>query len=281
MLVALVHSGALDTFAVDDESVDAARARLLGALDTALQGAEQTARDAELGIADMFGGVAKQSAAPTNGTVRALSTRQRLEGEKETLGLYLTGHPVNAHLAELRQLCPPIGQLRSGRDKQLVAGLVVSNRTRRGRRGEMGFFVLDDQSARIEVSAFGETFAKSRAKIAKDAILVVQGDVQQDSFSGGVKMRAEQVMTLAEARKSHSRGIVVRLAAQAEERLPRLRQVLARHREADGCTVFVEYAANGAQGRFALGAAWRVHADDALLIQLRETLGEDAAIVDY
>ena len=281
VLVALVHSGAMDTFAVDDESVDAARARLLGALDTALQGAEQTARDAELGIADMFGGVAKQSAAPTNGTVRALSTRQRLEGEKETLGLYLTGHPVNAHLAELRRLCPPIGQLRSGRDKQLVAGLVVSNRTRRGRRGEMGFFVLDDQSARIEVSAFGETFAKSRAKIAKDAILVVQGDVQQDSFSGGVKMRAEQVMTLAEARRHHARGIVVRLAAQAEERLPGLRQVLARHREADGCPVFVEYAANGAQGRFALGDAWRVHADDALLIQLRETLGEDAAIVDY
>ena len=281
VLVALVRSGAMDTFAIGAESVDEARARLLGGLDSALQGAEQTARDAELGIADMFGGVAKQSAAPTNGAVRALSTRQRLEGEKETLGLYLTGHPIDAHLPELRRFCSSIGKLRSKRDKQMAAGLVVSNRTRRGRRGEMGFFVLDDQSDRIEVSVFGEAFADNRAKIAQDAILVVRGEVQQDSFSGGVKMRAEQVMTLAEARKRHARGVVVRLAAPAADRLPHLRQVLARYRQRQGCPVFVEYAATAAQGRFALGDAWRVDADDALLSQLCETLGEDAAMMDY
>ena len=282
VLDALVRSGATDGFRREDEDLNAARARLLCELPGALQGAEQTARDSELGITDMFGGVAKQPTAPASGASSPLSTDERLQGEKETLGLYLTGHPVASHLAEIRRFCPqPIGKLRSSRDTQMVAGLVVSNRTRRGRRGTMGFFVLDDQSGRIEVSAFGEAFTANRAKIVKDAIVVVEGEVQEDAFSGGRKMRAERVLSFAEARNRHARGVVLRLAGESAAVLPRLRQVLARHRLAEGCAVFVDYRASSASARLAFGDAWRVDAGDVLLGQLRETLGEDAALVDY
>ena len=282
VLDALVRSGATDGFRREDEDLNAARARLLCELPGALQGAEQTARDSELGITDMFGGVAKQPTAPASGASSPLSTDERLQGEKEALGLYLTGHPVASHLAEIRRFCPqPIGKLRSSRDAQMVAGLVVSNRTRRGRRGTTGFFVLDDQSGRIEVSAFGEAFTANRAKIVKDAIVVVEGEVQEDAFSGGRKMRAERVLSFAEARNRHARGVVLRLAGESAAVLPRLRQVLARHRLAEGCAVFVDYRASSASARLAFGDAWRVDAGDVLLGQLRETLGEDAALVDY
>ena len=282
VLEALVRSGATDGFRCADEDLNAARARLLRELPGALQGAEQTARDLELGVTDMFGGVAKQPTVPAADAPPPLSTDERLQGEKETLGLYLTGHPVATHLAEIRRFCPQsIGKARSSRDKQMVAGLIVSNRTRRGRRGTMGFFVLDDQSGRMEVSAFGEVFTDNRAKIVKDAIVVVEGEVQEDAFSGGVKMRAERVLSFAEARNRHARGVVLRLADENAAALPRLRQVLVQHRQAEGCAVFVDYRAPAAHARLALGDAWRVDADDALLAALRETLGEDAALVDY
>ena len=283
VLEALVRSGAMDSFKREGEGLDAVRARLLGELPSALQGAEQTARDSELGISDMFGGVAKQPpAAPAARTAAPLSANERLQGEKETLGLYLTGHPLASHLDEIRRFCPePIAKLCAGRDKRMAAGLVVSSRTRRGRRGAMGFFVLDDQSDRIEVSAFGEVFTANRAKIVKDAIVVVEGEVQEDSFAGGLKMRADRVLSFAEARNRHARGVVLRLADENAPLLPRLRQVLAQHRREEGCAVFVDYAAPGARGRLALGDDWRVDAGDALFGQLRDALGEDAARLEY
>ena len=282
VLEALVWAGAMDAFADAGEPLNATRARLLAELDGALQCAEQVERAAELGVGDMFGGVGQAPASKDNPAPRALTDPARLEGEKKTLGLYLTGHPMDAHRDEIRHFGPhAIRGLRSGRDKLTVAGLVVSKRTRRGRRGEMAFFELDDGSDRIEVSVFGEVFAASRAKIALDVILVVVGEVQDDAYSGGRKLRADQVMTLAEARGSHAKGLLVRLAQDAGPRLARLREVLAQHRAAGGCRVFVDYASTAAEGRFALGDDWRVQPDDALLGALRETLGEDAAVVEY
>ena len=282
VLEALVWAGAMDVFAASGEHVNATRARLLAELDGALQRAEQAERAAALGVGDMFGGVGQAPAPADSPAPPALTDAGRLEGEKKTLGLYLTGHPVAAHIGEIRRFSPrPIRELRSGRDKHTVAGLVVSKRTRRSRRGEMGFFVVDDGSDRIEVSAFGEVFAASRPKVASDAIVVVVGEVQEDAYSGGRKMRADRVLTLAEARSSHAKGLVVRLGADAAPQLPRLREVLAAHRAAGGCRVFVDYAGAGACGRFAFGDEWRVLADDDLLGELRDTLGEDAAVMDY
>ena len=286
VLEALVRSGATDSFAKPGEDVDATRARLLDELPAAVQGAEQTARDEALGISDMFGGVAERPAAPVPRTVNPLSLEERLRGEKETLGLYLTGHPVQTHLGEIQRICPVgIGQLRPGRDKQMVAGLVISNRTRRSRRGEVCFFVLDDQSGRIEASAFGEVLTAHRATIVKDAIVVVEGQVQEDERFGGLKLRADRVLSLAEARARHARGVVLHLAGEngalPPRLVPRLKEVLGRHRQANGCAVFVDCATSGARGRLALGDEWRVDAGEALFGQLRETLGEGAAVVDY
>ena len=287
LLEALIRAGAMDSFTAPDETVDAVRARLLDELPDALQGAEQVARDVQLGIDDMFGGVREPTRTAPRRTVRPLSLQERLAGEKETLGLYLTGHPIESYLDEIAHFnSMRIAQLRPGNSIQRIAGLVISHRIRRDRRdqrGDMAFTTLDDRSGRIEASISGKAFENSRAKLEKDAILMVEGKVLEDEFTGSIKLRAEHIFTMAEARRRHARGIAVHIAHDAVDGdfASRLQQVLHRHRSDRGCAVAVDYAAARAEGRVALGDAWRIDASDALLAQLREAFGTDAVAVDY
>ena len=284
LVEALIRSGAMDCFALPDESIDSTRARLLDELPDAVQGAEQSARNAELAIDDMFGGVPKPSKITNGRKVRSLSKHDRLEGERETLGLFLTGHPVDEYLGEIRRFCrTPIATLRPADTTQTAAGVVVSNRTRRGRRGAMGFVELDDKSGRIEANLFGEVYDRYRAKLEKHAILVIEGTVQSDEFTQGHKLRAERVMTLDEARNRHAGRIVLRIARQTVngEMVADLKTILGRHRNADGCPVAVDYAGSGAFGCVLLGDAWRVDATETLLGELRDAFGENAVVLDY
>ena len=284
LLEALIRAGALDCFGADGEPIDETRARLLDELPDAVQGAEQSARDAELDIDDMFGGVPAPSKITRARKVRPLSMHERLDGERETLGLFLTGHPVDEHLEEIRSFCPtPISALRPADTIQTAAGVVVSNRTRRGRRGPMGFVEVDDKSGRIEANLFGEVYERNRAKLDKHAILVIEGVVQLDEFTRGHKLRAERVMTLGEARERHAGRVVLRVAQKATngDLIGELKRILGRHRNAAGCGVVVNYSAPGANGTVALGDAWRVDAADALLDELRRALGENAVALDY
>ena len=285
VLEALIRAGAMDSFATDGEGgggPDATRGHLLDELPDCLQGAEQLARDAQLGISDMFGGVEEKPPAQRRSR-RALSAQERLEGEREALGLYLTGHPIDAYLAELRRICPdPISSLRPARGRQSVAGLVVSNRARRGRRGEMAFTLLDDRSGRIEASVFGEIYAENRAKLVKDAILVVEGEVQADEYADGCKLRAERIMTLTEARNRFAERLLIRVGPDSNGNfVERLKNALRRNRNTEGCRVALDYAVNGVQAQIAFGDAWRVDASDALLAQLREAFGEQAVDLAY
>ena len=218
--------------------------------------------------------------------MRPLTTKERLDGEKQALGLYLSGHPLDPYMQEIRRFCGvPISGLRPGPAPQWTAGFVVSNRTLRRQRGDMAFARLDDRSGRIEVCLYGEVFAENRGKVAPGAILVVEGKVEADERSDDNRLRAERVMTLAEARQRFE-GAVVIDAARARQRsngnfVERLRQVLSRHRRPDGCPVRVSCATGDAKGRVTLGEAWRVDASDALLGQLRDALGEQAVALNY
>ena len=284
LLEALIRSGGMDSFAKEDEGVDEVRARLLDELPDAVQGAAQSARDAAMAIDDMFGGVSEPTVAARRPHVRPLSKRERLDGEKDTLGLYLTGHPMDAHWHEVRRICPmQIAHLRGDQGTQTVAGVVVSSRTRRGRGGAMGFVELDDQSGRIEANVFGEVFEQNRAKLERDAILVVEGTVQKDEFTGGLKLRVERVDTLNEARNRYAKGIRVRLAHDSinGDLVTNLKRILSHHAAENGCAVTVDYTANGAFGRVSLGDDWRVDASDALLTELRDCFGEQIVDLDY
>ncbi len=290
---ALIRAGAMDGFARNGEDLDAVRGRLIVEVDSAMQGAEQVARNAESGIGDLFGGpfgdpFAEHDAVPivvpAAAVARPLTRRERLDAEKEALGLYLTGHPLDDYLDEIREFCPNrVADLKVERGVQVVAGLVVSSRTMRSRRGEtLAFTVLDDRSGRIELSVFADVYEQHKAKIFKDAVLVVEGEVQPDDYSGALKMRVSQIHTMNDARRRFADCLQIEVSGigMSSDLARRLKTLLEPHRH-DGCPVAIAYRSNRAEGRLVLGADWHVTPCDELLQSLRNEFGAGQVGLHY
>ncbi len=293
-LEALIRSGALDRLGphYQDEpkayqaSINLNRAVLLAAMEEAVQAAEQTARSADSGHMDLFGGVFAEPEADVYASyhqVRELSLKERLRGEKETLGLYLTGHPIDEYESEVRRFARQrINDLRPAREIQTVAGLIVNLRVMKNKRGDkMGFVTLDDRSGRIEASLFAEAFAAAQALLQTDALVVVEGEVSMDDFSGGLRLRAKRVMSLEEARTSlaESLRLQVDAAALGHERLDWLAGQLAAHRGA--CPLTLDYHGATARALLQFGDQWRIDPSDALIQTLRDQFGRDNVSLQY
>lgn len=304
---ALIRSGALDKMVAGD--FDHARAQLMVMLPDAMQAAEQSNRNQASGVEDLFGEIAPaEPATEGQGTVsyRPWSERQRLTAERDTLGLYLSGHPIDEHLQELKQIAPNrLVSLRPERGSQTAAGLVHSFRTMKSKSGDtIAFLTLDDRSARFEVSLFAREYEKFRDLIQKDAILIIECGVSVDDYSGGIKGRAKQVMTLEQARRQHARQLALELDA---DRLPTnfcdllediLRPYCAHQvsMEATGtnggqppgeaadsgaCRILVRLKRHPARGCIMLGEQWQVAPADELVERLRSEFGKDQVDLKY
>ncbi|WP_409420571.1 DNA polymerase III subunit alpha [Pseudaeromonas sp. ZJS20] len=273
----LVLAGALDRLGPH-------RAALMASLPEAMKAAEQKAKDQALGQNDLFGDLFADDAVvppPVFAQVPEWPDKVWLDGERETLGLYLTGHPINQYQAELRhytsaRLCDLHP---TDRDKiTTAAGLVIATRvmvTKRGTR--MGIMTLDDRSGRLDVTLFSEALERFEPLLEKDRILVVSGQVGFDDFSGGLKMSARDVMDIAEARARHARQLRLQLDNnQIDGRFfQRFMEIMEPHR-AGVCPVQVCYRKPGVQAQLALGTQWRVTPTDQLLDDLRGLLGKSA-----
>lgn len=261
---------------------------MLAAMEEAIKLADQQSRNAASGMSDLFGDTVAASA-PEIGyhgfsSVRRFTIKERLNGEKETLGLYLTGHPVDEYIDELAFFVPDrISHLKPAREPQLVAGLVLGLRVMKNKKGEtMAFVVLDDRSGRLEVAIFADKYREYRDKIVKDALLVIEGVVSEDDYSGGLKMRAEAVRTLYEARLNYVRGLTLsvsreKLLVTGVDNLVRLLEPF-RH---GSCPVTVHYQGQGAEGKIRLGNEWTINPEDELLHKLRDSFGLGAVQLDY
>ncbi|MFK7913596.1 MAG: DNA polymerase III subunit alpha, partial [Pseudomonadales bacterium] len=293
VLEALIRAGALDALAPDlhddeEQAMDQARAQLKHDLPAAIQGAEQSARNDEAGIADMFGGGESVSLTPVTAVaVPPLRKRERLEGEKEALGLYLSGHPIDEYLDEIGQITSTrLAGLRAQKGTQLVAGLVVSVRTMRNKRGDaMGFVMLDDRSGRVEASLFSNVYAEHHEKVRKDAIVIAEAEAQQDDFSGSVKLKIERLYTIEEARRRFAQSLLIDSPTGPDgDLVPRLRRCLEPWRRAEaGCPValLVHSPDAQAQAQIMLGPGWQVSPSDELLLQLRGEFGAEKVALRY
>jgi DNA polymerase-3 subunit alpha len=280
VLEALIKAGAMD-------ALGPGRARLMATLPTALQMAEQASRDADAGQTDMFGEVihGSNTAVATFAEAGEWDDEHRLLGEKETLGLYLTGHPINRYEDELRQIISmPLVELKPSRDQNIVvAGMVVAMQTRNTRQGDrMAYITLDDRTGRVEVAVFPEEFQNHRLLLAKDKVLVIEGVVSVDEYSGSFRMRASQIYDIDAAREVYARQLVIRLGQDiaANGFISRLASTLQPFREG-GCPVWLDYRRPDARARIPLGHEWRVRPTDELLHRLKDLAGEDAVRVIY
>ncbi|MEW5889891.1 MAG: DNA polymerase III subunit alpha [Pseudomonadota bacterium] len=276
VIEALIRAGAFD--AIDDH-----RHRLLASVGIALEAAEQAERHAlQGGLFDMVGPGAHQ---PKLHEVPRWSERERLLNEKQALGFFLSGHPYDAYRSEIASFVrKPLGNLEPGKDTTLLAGIVVAARTQMTRRGKMIFVSLDDGSAQLEVAVFNEVFEAERHKIVVDEILVVEGKVQRDDFSGGLRVTADRLMTLAEARGRYAKALRLAMngaissapAGMAE----RLKALLAPYRNGP-CPVCVRYRNAVAECELPLGGEWSVRLEDALISSLGEWLQPENVQVMY
>ncbi|WP_027948590.1 DNA polymerase III subunit alpha [Haliea salexigens] len=281
---ALIRAGAFDRLNTD-------RWVLLAALDDALKTAEQSANNRECGIADLFGEVvsdASQEAGDVYAAFRSArpwSARERLSGEKDTLGLYVTGHPIDEYAEELKRFAPTlIGDLRADKQgNQMLAGLIVASRTMKTKRGDtMAILQLDDRSARIEVTVYPETLSEKRDLLVKDQIVIVEGSVAHDDYSGGLSVRARDVHSLQSIRESHAAELTIEVTqASLDDALAdRLAQALG---AAGGgrCPVSLWYQQPAGRARIRLGERWAVTPSDELLQQLRDCVGQTQVALQY
>ena len=286
-LEALIRSGALDSIGPEAE-MGYGRAVMLAALDEAVKLAEQHARNTSSGMGDLFGDSVVDSASDINynsyNGARALSVRERLNGEKETLGLFLTGHPVDEYEDELRSMVANrIVDLRPGKDNITISGMVVGMRVMKNKRGDnFAFLTLDDKSGRIELSVWAEKFNAYRDILTKDALLVVQGAISEDNFTGGLKMVAESIQSIYEARcsKVNRLQLTISQSQVAEDWVEQLHGIVSEFKDGN-CPIALEYTVPSAVGQLNLGKQWLVQPKDELITRLREDFGKNNVSLQY
>ncbi|WP_266183019.1 DNA polymerase III subunit alpha [Dyella humicola] len=298
VLEALILSGALDALAPT-------RASLMLQLPNAMKVAEQHLRDKQSGQNDMFGAFMSDksgvSAAPVVQvdlpTVPEWPLEQKLQGERDTLGHYLSGHPTDPWKDELAQLSTcPLGEIadryqppkprknddgdnnrfRRGPDTPwTVAGMVTAVR----KRGESDAFVrLEDGSGVIEVSFFGELYQQVAPLLTRDQILVVEGGLRIDDFSGGgFALRARNALSLGDACRRYARLLRLKLNGVGPSFIEDLRRTLSGYRGGRASVVLYGYHNQAAQADLELGEEWRVDAIPELLRAIRAVPGVEAA----
>ena len=275
---ALIRAGALD-------GLGPSRASMMLTLTDALLAAEQLARDTSTGQNDMFGTVLTGKDVESRFKVGSeWPEEERLASEKETLGLYLTGHPITRFEAELAKIATTrLGELRpSPGETQVVAGLVAGLRTLNTRNGRMAIATLDDRTARIDVRVYSELFASCREKLVKDRLLVVEGEVEDDDYSGGCSVIANAIHDLEATREQRARHILIELDGDSmNDGVARiLREAIASYR-AGRTPVCIDYRRPDARARLTLGDAWAVRPADDLIARLRDVAGAERVRIEY
>lgn len=270
----LIYSGAMDRLGPH-------RASTMATLAEAMKAAEQHAKAEALGQSDMFGVlVEEEQTEHAFVDVAHWPDKIWLDGERDTLGLYLTGHPINQYAKELRHYTT--GRLSdlqaTSRDKiTTAAGLVIAARVMTTKRGNrMGIITLDDRSGRLDVTLFADALERYESLLEKDKILVISGQVSFDDFNGGLKMSAREVLDMSDARERFARGLALNINnSQIDQHFfSQLLDILTPVR-AGVCPVSVTYYRPGARAQLMLGTEWRVTPTDEVLASLKQLLGPD------
>ncbi|MHB8623478.1 MAG: helix-hairpin-helix domain-containing protein [Sulfuricaulis sp.] len=271
VLESLIRAGAMD-------GLGSHRAALMASLNQSLAAADQHTRNRDAGQVDLFGAAVPSTETHAYENVAEWGEEQRLVGEKETLGLYLTGHPIARYADELKLITDAtIAELKPTADSTIVvAGLVVAQRTMQTRRGDrMAFVTLDDRTGRLELAVFSDLYSVSRELLAKDTLLVVEGQVSVDEYTGGFKMSAEKLYNIDQARAAFSKRLVIDVdAANTSNGFVEALQEILSPALPGACPVYLHYHGHQADAEIALGAEWKISPNNMLLERLSRLAGE-------
>jgi DNA polymerase III subunit alpha len=279
-LEALIRAGALDNLGPN-------RAVIMASLEQAIKSAEQFKRNSALGQNDLFGTPSEKDAEQNieYTMVRPWPEGRVLEGEKETLGLYLTGHPIDRYLPEIKKF----GSLRLNSlqptrrgEYVMVAGLIINIRVMKTKKGlNWAIVTLDDQSGRVDVMVYSDLYEASKEILRKDQVVVAKGDISNDDFSGGLKMSGVEVMPLIEVRESRVKYLELKLninkgPALAEELTDALQEF-----KGGLCPVRIACEQAKYSAELVASGEWSVKPTDELLYQLKNIDGCEMVLLKY
>lgn len=277
-----IMAGALD-------SLQTHRAALMAALDSALKRAEQHTKSEQQGQVDMFGVLASRlpEQAIIYPEVPQWSEQQRLANERQTIGLYLSGHPINHYLSELKRYihCRLQSVKPTTRDQLIcTAGLVIASRIVISKRGHrLGLLTLEDGEARLEALLFNEILERYRPLLVRDRLLIATGSVSVDLRSNGLKMVVQVLQEIQEVRAQQLRSLILVLEAHQLDQLffQRLHAILHTAQSPQGVPIAVHYQQSQGRVQLRLGSAWQVHPSDTLLSDLQSLLGVERVVLQF
>lgn len=301
VMEALIKAGAMDSLGPN-------RASLIASLSNAVQLAEQDQKNASLGQDDMFG---EADLPAEHANVHIVEVEDwdddtRLSNEKETLGLYLTGHPIERYEKELRRftecrfskvpgLVPESernggygGYGKKNKKQYCLAGLLMGLRVRKTKNGsKIVTGVLDDRTARVEVVLYEDVHAQYAHLLVKDKLCVVEGAVSYDDFNASFRITATAIYDIGQAREKFARGLQIKLDRSKANGswsdatiMQQLTDVLHTYREGH-CPVNIEYNNGTDISQFVLGQEWNVVPSDELLTRLDKVFGNEQIEVMY
>jgi len=287
VLEALIKAGAFDALHPD-------RASMLASVGLALDWADSQAAHADQGGLFDFGddthGASTQE--PALVAAEPWNIKERLTLEKTALGFYLSGHLFDQSADEVRRFARRrIADLMDSREPQLLAGIVSDLRVVNGQRGRVAIFKLDDKSEPIEAVANEELLNANRDLLKDDELIIVQGKVQPDRFSGGLRLTVAQVWDLASARCRFGKYLRVAVngsvppVAEVLRDFPSRRVATEQGDLTQGLTVRLQLhrtkADASASGELDLGDSARFYPTDAALERWRAGAHQGEAVVVY
>lgn len=267
VIEALIRSGTLDCFGEH-------RAGLMANMEPAILAAEQRAKNRIQGQVDLFGETLVETDLnrTTLQDVSPWPMQEILQGEKDTLGIYLSGHPLDQYSRELKLLATSIRDLRAERNKKItIAGLIVNIRSLYTRKGErMAFVAVEDKTARQEVAIFSDLYHAKRELLVKDNLVVIEGEVGHDDYTGGFKMRAQEIIDWETACMRSAKYLKVEVQALNPSFTEKLSRLLKPAVVKEGCPVRIFYRNENAQSVLKLGENWQVKPANYLIEQLKQ-----------
>jgi DNA polymerase III subunit alpha len=280
VIESFIKSGSFD-------SLEPQRSSLFAVIDRAMDSGQKKQRDREQGQHSLFGMLAGGDEAdktpPRIPQASPWGEGERLAFEKESLGFFISGHPLERFRAELEQwVTCTTGRLgdRAELPEVSMGGIITGLRLIKTKKGDrMASFILEDLEGTVEALVFPETYKKTAGRLADDQLVLVKGKAEMVEEGRG-RLLVSDVLPLEQAKLAEARFVTIRVAMGSWDRSKgeRLRDILGSHR--GECPVTLEFVRPGAFAvALAPSAFYRVRPDPVLRDEVEALLGPGALVL--
>ena len=280
MLEPLVCSGAFDVF-------ERERSVLFSTIDYAIKAADKAQKDEAIGQVDLFGSHKEgyQHEQVCYVDIMPWTDAARLAGEKKTLGCYISGNPMDQYRTELAGIVTTfLDDLpRCTKKEVVIAGMVNSIRvvtTKSGRR--LAILLIEDHTGDAEVTLFSKVFEANRELLQTDVVLMIRGTIEDDKFSGGIRIKGDSVQCMDDYRSQLAKRVVIKITQQqqADQLLEQLPDIVQPYK-GGSCPINLCYDLPDNKAEFVLGKQWNIQPRNELIEKLRSICGSEDVEVIY